>query len=42
MDTESEIDEEHKSIDEDSSEDSNNGHKKFCQIMIGLAFFGGI
>ena len=42
MDTESEIEEEHESIDEGSSEDSNNGHKKFCQIMIGLAFIGGI
>ena len=42
MDTESQIDEEHESIDEDSGEDSNNGHKKFCQIMIGLAFIGGI
>ena len=42
MDTESKIDEEHESIDEDSSEVSNNGHKKFSQIMIGLVFIGGI
>ena len=42
MNTESEIEKEHESIDEVSSQDSNNGHKKFCQIMIGLAFIGGI
>ena len=42
MDTESEIEREHESIDEGSSEGSNNGHKKFCQIMIGLALIGGI
>ena len=42
MDTQSKIEEEHESIDEDSSEVSNNGHKKFSQIMIGLVFIGGI